>query len=108
MLKESNNCKIVYNLIRDTVAPFLATVTIGLYGYKANNSIRVYMVSGGSADSYTSTDKTRTGRGDSLDRKDSFGRPDSLDRQVISGTQKELQVRSLEGACCAVLNTYSD
>jgi hypothetical protein len=29
-----NNCKLVYNCIPDTVAPFLVTVTIGLYGYK--------------------------------------------------------------------------
>jgi hypothetical protein len=34
MYKEGNNCKIVYNHIRDTVAPFLATVAVGLYGYK--------------------------------------------------------------------------
>jgi hypothetical protein len=35
-----NNCKLVYNRIRDTVAPFLVTVTIGLYGYEANSGIR--------------------------------------------------------------------
>jgi hypothetical protein len=46
MFEEGNNCKIVYNRIRDTVAPFLATVTIGLYGYKANNGIRGYVASG--------------------------------------------------------------
>jgi hypothetical protein len=34
MFEEGNNCKIVYNRIRDTVAPFLATMTIGLYRYK--------------------------------------------------------------------------
>jgi hypothetical protein len=34
MFKEGNNCKTVYNRIQDTVVPFLATVTIGLYGYK--------------------------------------------------------------------------
>jgi hypothetical protein len=28
-----NNCKLVHNHIRDTAAPFLVTVTIGLYGY---------------------------------------------------------------------------
>jgi hypothetical protein len=38
MFEEGNNCKIVYNRIRDTVAPFQATMTTGLYGYKANNS----------------------------------------------------------------------
>jgi hypothetical protein len=41
-----NNCKLVYNCIRDTVAPFLVTVTIGLYGYEANNGIQGYMASG--------------------------------------------------------------
>jgi hypothetical protein len=35
-----NNCKLVYNRIRDTVAPFLVTVTTGLYGYEANNGMR--------------------------------------------------------------------
>jgi hypothetical protein len=49
MFEEGNNCKTVYNRIRDTMAPFLATVTIGLYGYKANNSIRGYVASGESA-----------------------------------------------------------
>jgi hypothetical protein len=33
---------IVYNRIRDTVAPFPVTVIIGLYGYEANNRIRGY------------------------------------------------------------------
>jgi hypothetical protein len=51
MFDEGNNCKTVYNHIRDRVAPFLATVTIGLYGYKANNGIRGYVASGGSTDS---------------------------------------------------------
>jgi hypothetical protein len=37
------------NRIRDTVAPFLVTVTIGLYGYEANNGIRGYVASGESA-----------------------------------------------------------
>jgi hypothetical protein len=52
MFKEGNNCKIVYSRTQDTIAPFLATVTIGLYGCKANNSIRGYVASGGSADSF--------------------------------------------------------
>jgi hypothetical protein len=38
-----NNCKLVHNRIQDTVAPFLVTVTIGLYGYEANNGIRGYV-----------------------------------------------------------------
>jgi hypothetical protein len=37
--KAGNNCKLVYNRIRDTVAPFIVTMTIGLYGYEANNGI---------------------------------------------------------------------
>jgi hypothetical protein len=41
-----NNCKLLYNRIRDTVAPFLVTVTIGLYGYEANNSMRGYVETG--------------------------------------------------------------
>jgi hypothetical protein len=45
------NCKLVYNHIRDTFAPFLATATTGLSGYKANNSIQGYVASGGLADS---------------------------------------------------------
>jgi hypothetical protein len=44
-----NNCKLVYNRIWDTVAPFLVTVTIGLYGYEANNGYRGYVASGESA-----------------------------------------------------------
>jgi hypothetical protein len=35
--------------IRDTVAPFLVTVTIGLYGYEANNGMRGYVAFGESA-----------------------------------------------------------
>jgi hypothetical protein len=38
-----NNCKLVYNRIRDTVSPFLVTVTIGLYGYEANMLSGVYL-----------------------------------------------------------------
>jgi hypothetical protein len=38
MFEEGNNCKLVHNRIRDTVAPFLVT-TIGLYGYEDNNSM---------------------------------------------------------------------
>jgi hypothetical protein len=34
------------NHIRDTAAPFLVTVTIGLYGYEANNGIRGCVPSG--------------------------------------------------------------
>jgi hypothetical protein len=41
------NCKLVHNRIQDTVAPFPATATIGLYGYEANNGIRGYVASGG-------------------------------------------------------------
>jgi hypothetical protein len=41
-----NNCKLVHNRIQDTVAPFLVTVTIGLYGYEANNGIWGYVASG--------------------------------------------------------------
>jgi hypothetical protein len=40
-----NDCKLVYNRIRDTFAPFLVTVTIGLHGYGANNGIRGYVAS---------------------------------------------------------------
>jgi hypothetical protein len=32
--------------IRDTVAPFLVTMTIGLYGFEANNGMRGYMATG--------------------------------------------------------------
>jgi hypothetical protein len=32
--------------IRDSVAPFLVTVTIGLYGYEANNGMRGYVATG--------------------------------------------------------------
>jgi hypothetical protein len=42
-----NSCKLVYNHIRDTVAPFLVTVTTGLYGYGANNGMRGYVATGG-------------------------------------------------------------
>jgi hypothetical protein len=49
MFEEGNNCKTVYNRIRDKVVPYPATVTIGLYGYKGNNSIRGYVASGESA-----------------------------------------------------------
>jgi hypothetical protein len=42
MFGEGNNCKIVYNRIRDTVPPFIVAVTICLYGHEANNSILVY------------------------------------------------------------------
>jgi hypothetical protein len=45
----SNNCKLVHNRIRDTVAPFPVTVTIGLYGYEANNGMRGYVATGESA-----------------------------------------------------------
>jgi hypothetical protein len=41
-----NKCELVYNRIRDTVAPFLASVTIGLYGYEANNGMRGYVATG--------------------------------------------------------------
>jgi hypothetical protein len=41
-----NNGKLVYNRIRDIFAPFLVTVTIGLYGYEANNGMRGYMATG--------------------------------------------------------------
>jgi hypothetical protein len=41
-----NNCKLVYNRIWDTVAPFLVTMTIGLYGYEANNGMRSYVATG--------------------------------------------------------------
>jgi hypothetical protein len=44
-----NNCKLVYNRIRDTVAPFLITVTIGLYGYEAKNGMWGYVATGESA-----------------------------------------------------------
>jgi hypothetical protein len=44
-----NNCKLFYIRIRDTVAPFLVTVTIGLYGYEANNGMRGYVATGESA-----------------------------------------------------------
>jgi hypothetical protein len=44
-----NNCKLVYKRIRDTVAPFLVTVTVGLYGYEANNGMRGYVATGESA-----------------------------------------------------------
>jgi hypothetical protein len=44
-----NNCKLVYNRIRDTVAPFLVTVTIGPYGYESNNGMRGYVATGESA-----------------------------------------------------------
>jgi hypothetical protein len=44
-----NNCKLVYNRIRDTVAPYLVTVTIGLYGYEAKNGMRGYVATGESA-----------------------------------------------------------
>jgi hypothetical protein len=37
---------IFYNRIRDTVAPFLVTVTIGLYGYEDNNGMWGYMATG--------------------------------------------------------------
>jgi hypothetical protein len=37
------------NRIRDTVAPFLLTVTTGLYGYEANNGMRGYVATGESA-----------------------------------------------------------
>jgi hypothetical protein len=42
-VKTSN---LVYNRIRDAVAPFLITVTIGLYGYEANNGMRGYVAIG--------------------------------------------------------------
>jgi hypothetical protein len=45
----SNNCKLVHNRIRDTVAPFLVTVTTGLYGYEANNGMWGYVATGESA-----------------------------------------------------------
>jgi hypothetical protein len=41
-----NNCKFVHNRIQDTVAPFLVTETIGLYGYEANNGRRGYVATG--------------------------------------------------------------
>jgi hypothetical protein len=41
-----NNCKLVHNRIQDTVAPFLVTVTISLYGYEANNGMRGYVTTG--------------------------------------------------------------
>jgi hypothetical protein len=44
--KAANDCKLVYNRIRDTVAPFLVTVTIGLYGYEANSGMRGYRATG--------------------------------------------------------------
>jgi hypothetical protein len=50
MFEEGNNSKLVYNRIQDTVVLVLATGTIGLYGYKANNSIWGYVASGGPAD----------------------------------------------------------
>jgi hypothetical protein len=46
---DGNNCKLVYNRIRDTFAPFLVTVIIGLYGYEANNGMRGYVATGESA-----------------------------------------------------------
>jgi hypothetical protein len=63
MFEEGNNCKLVHNRIRNTIAPFLATATIGLYGYIANNSIRGYVASGGSADRYASMDQIRPSQG---------------------------------------------
>jgi hypothetical protein len=44
-----NNCKLVHNRIQDTVAPFPVTVTIGLYGYEAKNSMWGYVATGESA-----------------------------------------------------------
>jgi hypothetical protein len=41
-----NNCKLVYNRIRDTFAPFLVTVAIDLYGYEANNGMWGYVATG--------------------------------------------------------------
>jgi hypothetical protein len=41
-----NNCKLVSNRIRDTVAPFLVTVTIGLYRFEANIGMRGYVATG--------------------------------------------------------------
>jgi hypothetical protein len=40
---------IVYNRIRDTVASFLVTLTIGLYGYETNNVMGGYVATGESA-----------------------------------------------------------
>jgi hypothetical protein len=83
------------------MAPFLATVTIGLYGYKANNSIRGYVASGESASEVSLWNQT-----DLVSRrsqKRAVLEKNSLNRPVISGTQKELQVRSLEGAWTSVI-----
>jgi hypothetical protein len=46
VFEDCNNCKLVHNRIRDTVAPFPVTVTIGLYGYEANNRMRGYVATG--------------------------------------------------------------
>jgi hypothetical protein len=42
----ASNCKLVHNHIQDTVAPFLVTVTIGLYGYEATNGMQGYVATG--------------------------------------------------------------
>jgi hypothetical protein len=47
--RENLKSYIVYNRTRNIVVPFLVSVTKGLYGYKANNSIRGYVASGESA-----------------------------------------------------------
>jgi hypothetical protein len=41
-----NNCTLVLNRIQDTVAPLPVTVTIGLYGYDANNGMWGYVAIG--------------------------------------------------------------
>jgi hypothetical protein len=82
MFEEGNNCTIVYNRIRDTVAPFPVTKTQkGFYGYKANNS--AWLLVGRPT---VKLPRTRSDQGQSL-----------FDRRVIHSTQKELQVLSLVG-----------
>jgi hypothetical protein len=45
----STTATTVHNRIRHTVAPFPVTVTIGLYGYEANNGMRGHVAIGESA-----------------------------------------------------------
>jgi hypothetical protein len=45
----SNTATIVFNRIRDIVGPLPVTVTIGLYGYGANNGMWGYVATGESA-----------------------------------------------------------
>jgi hypothetical protein len=86
MFEEGNNSKLIYNCIHDTVAPVLATRKIGLHGYKANNGIRSYMASGGSANISASMEQIRPEglSRQSSDQQHTDGTPSTQPRRCLN------------------------